>query len=357
MVRANLNQCGTTGNKMAFHRHNHYVPCLYLKRFAASPERVFTYRILVSHSHIPEWKLSSIRGVAYRAHLYTRIASGVETDEIETWLEREFETPAEEALMKATTEGQLTPTDWHNLVRFLAAQDVRTPARLAENLQRWHETLPRVLDDTLQESVRKLELAKRSGEPITAAQVDNSEYIPLRVTTEIEPGEEFGKVKAEVIAGRGLWLYTIRHSLTHTANVLHNHRWTILKPPCDLSWFTSDDPVVRLNYYGNGRYDFKGGWGNPGTEIFLPLDPRHLLFTKVGHRPPPRGYVPPSADVEMIRRSIAEHAHRLIFAASADAEVPKLRPRTVDAALLRNEDEQWRRWHENQTIAERELMG
>lgn len=126
--------------------------------------------------------------------------------------------------------------------------------------------------------------------------------------------------------------------------------------PDELTWFTTDDPVVRLNYYGDGRYDFKGGWGNPGTEIFLPLDPRHLLYTKVGERPPRRGWVVPRAEAEMIRRFIAEHAHRFIFAASPDAEVPKLRPRIVDLALLRDEDEQWRRWQGDQTNAERELI-
>jgi hypothetical protein len=114
--------------------------------------------------------------------------------------------------------------------------------------------------------------------------------------------------------------------------------------------------VVRLNYYRDGKYDFKGGWGNLGTEIFLPLDPRHLLYTKVGERPPFRGSVMPRATAEMTRRIIAEHAHRFIFAASAEADVPKLHPRTVDADLLRHENEQWHRWHEEQTAAERELM-
>src|SRR5207245_423998 len=126
--------------EMAFQRDNHYVSCLYLKRFAASPGRVWTYRTLVAHSRVPVWKLAAIKGVAYRAHLYTRLAAGVPTDEIERWLNADFETPAEEALMKATADMRLSPTDWHNLVRFLAAQDVRTPARLAENLQRWKDS-------------------------------------------------------------------------------------------------------------------------------------------------------------------------------------------------------------------------
>jgi hypothetical protein len=228
---------------------------------------------------------------------------------------------------------RLTPADWRVLVRFLAAQDVRTPARLLENLQWFKKAVPAMLDNTLRNSVSKLEEAHRSG---VAIKTSKPEYIPLRVTTEIEPGQDIGKIKAEIVMGRGLWLFNIKNALTKTVEILHNLKWTILIAPAELTWFTSDDPVVRLNYYPNGTYDFKGGWGNPGTEIFLPLDQRHLLYTKVGARPRRRGTVVSRDEAEMIRRFIAEHAHRFIFAASPDAEVPRLRPRTVDPAFLRS---------------------
>ena len=68
-------------------------------------------------------------------------------------------------------------------------------------------------------------------------------------------------LKGEIIAGRGLWLFSIRHSLRQTAKVLHQHKWTILRPPEGLSWFPGDDPVIRLNYYKRGKYDFRGGRG------------------------------------------------------------------------------------------------
>lgn len=344
-------------NENPFRRDNHYVSCGYLKRFAASHERVWTYRTLVSHSRVPPWKHSSIRGVAYHSHLYTRIVAGRETDEIEKWFDREFEAPAEEALQKVVSEARLTPADWARLIRFLAAQDVRTPARFAEDLERWHATLPDLMEETMQGSVQKLEAARESGETISQPDAPNRDYLPFRVTTEIEPNQEFGKLKGEILVGRALWLFSMRHSLTQTAKVLHQHKWTIVRPPEDLSWFTSDAPVIRLNFYGNGKYDFKGGWGNPGSEILLPLSPRHLLYTQIGQRPPSRGEVMPRVQAEMIRRFVAEHAHRMIFAASPDDEVPELRPRIVDADLLREEDEQWGRWHDDQSTAERKLMG
>jgi hypothetical protein len=140
--------------------------------------------------------------------------------------------------------------------------------------------------------------------------------------------------------------------------VLLNQRWTILMAPEDLTWFTSDDPVVRVNYYGDGKYDFRGGWGKHGTEIFIALDSRHLLYAKIGHNPPERGSVVPRAQANTMRRLIAEHAHRLIFAPSLEgqSQIASWHPRTVDPDLLQNEREQWRKWHEQQTAAERQLL-
>lgn len=340
---------------MAFQRNNHYVPCLYLKRFSSVSGRVPTYRVLVAHESVPFWREKSLKGVAFHAHLYTRIAAAGQTDEIERWLNSEFESPAEEPLLKATTDARLSPADWKALVRFLAAQDVRTPARLAENLQFWNENLPGMLDHTLQKALEELAAAKKSGESIRTTITPNADYIPMHITRESEPGQEFGKLQVETLVGRGLWFFSMQRALTSTSNILHAHRWTILTPPDGMTWFTTDDPVVRLNYYANREHDFKGGWGNSGTEIFLPLGPRHLLYTKVGERPPRRGSVVPHATALMMRRFIAQHAHRFIFSATADSDVPKLRPRKVDAALLHSEAEQWRRWHVEQSLAEQQL--
>src|SRR5664279_1512349 len=106
-----------------FHRDNHFVPRVYLKHFAAEPGHVFAYRTLVSHPNVPLWKKCSTKSIAYREHLYTRLVSGVESDEVEKWLDREFEAPAEEALRRAVTDSRMYPEDWRALVRFLAAQD------------------------------------------------------------------------------------------------------------------------------------------------------------------------------------------------------------------------------------------
>lgn len=304
------------------------------------------------------WKQRSVKGAGRLSHLYTRIAAGKETDDIERWLDREFEAPAATPLQKATSGCRLTDVDWRHLVRYLAAQMVRTPAYLLENLPRWNADAQSLLNSTLQESVQKLEAAKNTGKAIELPEAPNSEYLPLRVIAKVQPGKKIGQLGAEMVVGRGLWLFNMRHLLSGAgaARRLHEHRWSILAPCEGLTWFTSDDPVIRLNYYELGRYDFKGGIAKSGTEILLPLSPHHLLYTRVGYRPPPRGTTLSRVQTEMIRRFIAEHAFRMIFAASPEEDLARLRPRTVDDEAFRYERQKWQDWHAEQTAAERELI-
>ena len=57
-----------------------------------------------------------------------------------------------------------------------------------------------------------------------------------------------------------------------------------------LAWvFTSSSGPSRDTIHGAGAFSFEGGWDVPGTTLFMPLSPKHLLFTCVGSPPPRRG--------------------------------------------------------------------
>jgi hypothetical protein len=338
--------------------NQHYVPCTYLKRWASSDGRIWTYRTLVSSPQVPLWKAYGSKGVAYHRHLYTRVMAGQETDTFEQWLDAEIETPAAEALEKATSDAQLTPDDWKRLVRFLAAQQVRIPRWFAEQVRHWKAVLPNLMKETLDSSVQRFkEEIAQFGQPLPPSNPVDLENIPLRTITKREPGQNTLQLGAEVLVGRAFWLSRMHSALTRVVPALYQHRWTILLPPKGLTWFTSDDPVVRLHFHSRTEYTFDGGWGTPGTAIFMPLGPQHLLYTQVGQRPPPRGERMSHDFARFVRRWIAEHAHRMIFAAERDGDVPILRPRQEDAEAYQREQEHWSRWHDQQTAAEQEWGG
>jgi hypothetical protein len=306
---------------------------------------------------VPLWRRTSTRGIAYHEHLYTKIAASGESDEVERWLGAEFEAPAEEAIEKAVSDKRLTPADWRLLARFFAAQDVRTPARLVENMERWSASLSETVQKSMRDSVAQLEAMSDQELRALPKQSTPPDQLPFRVTVERSPDGPGGWLKGRTVVGRGLWIWSIRHVLSNTLQALYKHRWTIVHPPRGVTWFTSDDPVLKVNFSSLQDYTFGGGWGSTGTDLLLPLGPEHLLFTQVGKPVPRRGTRMDVGKAVVARRLIAEHAHRYIFASDPDPFVEQVRMRIVDDQALRRETEEWRRWHTEQTAAEQELMG
>ncbi len=298
-------------------RNSHFVPQASLKPWSKDGATVWAYRILVSHKAVPEWTRRSIRGAAFRKHLYTMVSQGRESDEFERWIEAEYETPAQEAVAKAIRGDPLAPADWGRLARLMAAQDVRTPTSFLETMKYWEREMPELLDVTLKESVRKLEQAHLEGRPITTAPAGTEFFKDIFAITIAPPSDansDEGSIKVEVVLGRRFWLESQRHLLTNTARVLLKHKWSIAEPAAGATWFASDHPVVRLNYYGDGTYNLRGGWGNPGSEVLMPLSPRHLLFTHLGSTAPDRFTFSPE-QTALIQRFLAERAHRWIVLA------------------------------------------
>jgi hypothetical protein len=340
-----------------FHRDNHFVPCVYLKGWAGPDGKIATYRVLVPHDKFPTWRRYSPSALAYHSHLYTQTTSGVEKDDIETWLDQDFERPAEEPLRKARTGTRMSRDDWKQLIRFVAAQDVRTPADYWEQAKRVDEQFPNLMQSTIETAIKEREKSAKTGKPakVKSLPIEQREGLPLKISLEREPSGG-GQVHAAILRGRRFWHWTIRRHLTKNVSALWQHRWTILAPAKGLTWITSDNPVVRLNFNSLQDYNFNGGWGSPGTEIFLPLDPEHLLFAHIGApRARQRGERMTQAETELIRRFTAEHAWRLILTPDPDDKVQGLRSRTVDRGIFDDERRQWANCHQQQTETEREF--
>lgn len=185
---------------MELRTDNHYVPCSYFKPWADARSFVWTYRLMVSHANVPLWRYASVRGLAHRLHLYTRVAAGGETDEIERWLDREYEAPAQTAMQKVLNDQRLYPDDWHRLIRFVGAQDLRTPARLVESLKRWYETMPELVQSSLEGSVRELQEAHRSGQKLVRTPAPAHNF-PAKVTTVIEPDADTATLNSRLSWG------------------------------------------------------------------------------------------------------------------------------------------------------------
>lgn len=331
------------------HKDNHYVPQLYLKQWSTNG-RIPTYRLLVPHENIPLWKDHSLRAIAFHQHLYTYLVNREETDEFERWLGKEFEFPAEEAIRRAVNDERMSRDHWRALIRFAVAQDVRTPASLNAFLTWQRETLQALMDKTLEDSVAKLEDAGKTGNKLPTQYVDSAHDFPLQVSINRTPDGN-GAIKTKTVVGRKLWLWSVRRLLTNTVEKITHSRWTIVHAPAGISWPTTDNPVIKLNFHNAEKYDFGGGWGVPNCDIFLPLSPRHLLHNSIGRRSWPRGVALDRPRAALIRKIIIEHADRYVFDRER-GDVHLVRPRVVSLEEYKRELDAWGNWHREQSEAE-----
>ena len=327
--------------------NNHYVPRVYLQQWATQ-SRIPTYSLLVPHQRVPLWKRHSLRGIAFHQHLYTQLVGGEVTDELERWLDAEFEAPAKAPIERVVTDQSLNVDDWHSLIRFAFAQDVRTPARLTGFLRRQSQDLPGQLKEIVNQAVERLE---NDGQVVQRGATRSTDF-PLRVSVE-DQGDGTGTLKAETVVGRKLWHWSLRHLLNETIDKIPLKGWSILRPASGMTWPTSDNPLIRLNYTSPDQYDFNGGWAVPSGDILLPLSPTHLLHRCAGHRPKSRGFRLDGPTTERTIQIIIEHADRYVFVAN-EFDVGGIRERRVSAQDHAEERAMWSRWHSDQARLESE---
>jgi hypothetical protein len=207
------------------------------------------------------------------------------------------------------------------------------------------------------ENIRlELEEAAKQGIRIERGEtLIKTEAFPLRTTVSDSDQPGNAALKVQLSAGRKLWIWELQHSLRPDGPIqlLEGHRWSILNAPDGCSWFTSDNPAIQMGLGIDGKRNLGGGWNASGTVLMLPISPVHLLYTEIGARSPEKYSVVSESKFQEMTRIIAVAASRSIFASTCDPEVPKLRPRHVDAEAFRNEKQQWRDWHDHHSDAER----
>ena len=83
-------------------RDNHFVAQMYLEAWKNSNNKVWTYDLLVPNENCNLWREKSIKSIASLQNFYINLKEKEEVDEIEKYLNEEFETPASMPLKKET---------------------------------------------------------------------------------------------------------------------------------------------------------------------------------------------------------------------------------------------------------------
>lgn len=323
-------------------RHNHYVPEMYLNNWAQN-KRVYTYQLLTSHENVPVWNPTAVKNTASLDNLYVRQSRGKEADDFEDFFMRHYETPAKDPLIKACTNQQMSSKDWWNLIEFVAAQIVRTPAYYFKIHGIFSEAIPRILDTVAADlsTLSKDDLNKRPKKN------KDDELIPVTAKyTDIKPDDKHTILEIETVNGKSMWFRSIKYLLSEGSPLLHQHKWSIITASKGIQWPTSDDPVICLKHNSPDNYDFQGKWSQPGVEIIMPICPTKALYTQVGSKQSPRI----ALDCEqsrLIKKIIVQHAFMYVYASEQDDEIPSIRPRIVDLAEYERVEKEYKKWYDN----------
>lgn len=132
--------------------------------------------------------------------------------------------------------------------------------------------------------------------------------------------------------------------------------WQVVHAADGISFPTSDDPVICLNYNSERDYDFGGGWGKKHSNILMPISPKLLLFSKVGVKRKMSGLDYSLAYSKLFREMIIRHAHRYVYADRPQKGMLALNARVVNRDIYEYEQQSIAGWHIENVEAERRLL-
>lgn len=287
---------------------NHYVPKVYLKQWATG-NKVYEYRLLVSHEKVQKWNRVSISNTATVNYLYLYLEEGKLNDEMENYFSEEFEMKYSSFIEKVNNYKSLNDVDYEYISKLVVGQFIRTLSGYSWAQNIVQETFPEIVEELVRKIEERMEtkgnLPKRELEKI-------DKLLPLKLET-LQDQEENNFLKVETYAGKSTWLMSMKHLLGTTYKSLMATSWCIYDAPANFYWATSDDPVILLNYYGKDDYDFKGGFGNIGTEIIFPLSPNKLLYTKIGDEFEELYVKASYSTANLFQKIIVEHAFSKVY--------------------------------------------
>lgn len=331
---------------------NHYIPQFYLKNWSLDGKTIQTYSILVSNANVPYWTQHPIKSSAVWNDFYTRMEGDKELDDFEHWFDREFEAPAKPIFDKLLNDQRISHKESIILSHFVFSQYVRTPAAYLRLREQSIQTFPAIIDKTISklnmmktEEKRKGRLTPQFDEPIS------NRLFPMKVAID----KKRSAVEVKALVGRGSYLDNLRHLLTHTLKVAEQHDWQVLHAAENISFPTTDDPVICMNYRNENDYDFKGGWGRKNCNILMPLSPRMILFTQIGRKGPYHDLDFSPRISQLFRRMIVQHAHRYVYADRPQKGMLALNARIVSRDLYEQEKQSMAGWHIEQILAEQNL--
>ena len=322
---------------MQINHNNHYVPQAYLQGWGID-NKIFVYRLLVSHNNVPLWNRQAIAHTASQNNLYTRLINNREYDDIETEFNVRFESPAKGPLEKARNGDGMSVKDWEILIDFMAAQHVRTLA--------FHQKIQPNFKNIAAYSVNNLASGVTSADEfIDKLKTQNSSLAAPTAITSVQRHNGCIMVAVESITGKNTWLFEMNRMLEDHSDfrtTLHKYKWSIVTSHKNVEWPTSDTPLAIVNLYAENCY--LASLGQPENRLIFPISPSKALVTIPSSKLQPR-FEFGLQESMLIKNIIVRNGYMFVYSRSQDGSIPKMRKRTVDKSEYDRIHNMYQEWY------------
>lgn len=333
--------------------HNHLVPQLYLRYWSSNGNSLWDYKLVVEDDREKTWRTSSLKTICTWDDLYTQRVAGSDVDDIENYFCNEYEAPAAAILRKITSGAALSKNDINCLVDFWLIQHFRTPAYLIKNAKLTEEAFDQITNQ-IPNFMAKYFYEKELGisHPVVHrhAQFDPFPVQPIEADIDFEKGT----IKSSILLGRASFLSSIASLVNGSVgNRVRNFNWTIVRPPRDHYFLTSDNPAIAFGAYKDDKIEVgRIGLGRRNATLVLPLTPDAALFTEVGALP---FDIPEQLSIrqcELINQAVYKGAYRHIFSKKKIPNFKIIYPRVISRAIVEEDRKMRENWASSQAAAE-----
>lgn len=317
---------------------------------------MLVYRLIVSHSNVPYWTHQPLEHTGSLPNIYINVLNEQEYDDLEHDFDKYFESPSKPSFDKLCNGEKLTSYDWRKISDYVVAQYVRTPAFYIWIKELGKRIIPEQIDALAKElnEMKTIPNNRHRG-------FDEDSLLPLRVQlTDIKPDKEHTYIEITSSAGKGMWLFAIKHVLQEDSELrkyFRNLKWSIITAPEGEDWPSCDNPVVICEISGNTieRALASAGIVGKTRAIIFPVSPKKLLLGMTRRKFPWR-MIADDQLFEQIKTVIVNNAFMFVYHNHEDEAIVINRPRVVDEQEYKRVNQEFNTWFDNYKIIEGPLL-
>lgn len=345
---------------MPISHNHHYIPQMYLSNWAVD-NKLFVYRLLVSHEKDPLWSQQSVVHTASLNKLYVDIQDSQESDQLEHLFDMNYESPAKESFDKIINGTKMSSGDWVKISNYIVLQYIRTPSFYFYITDIGKTIIPEIIENSVKE-LESVHIRHLKNTSISAIdQFPDAIPLPFGIQLiEKKEDDKFNLLEIQAVVGKQLWLYAMLCCIRNKSPILalfRNLKWSIVTVSDHIFMPSCDNPVVLCEIKGEKIIRIPPSYGVAGKNkaVIFPVSPTIVLLGTYSRKYAWR-FQADECMTEMLRKAIIDNSLMFIYSSYEDYSIPGIKPRLIDSQEYKRYNQQFDTWFEKYRVEEGPLL-